>query len=131
MGRRETRVYELLRSGGYALFAYASVDRLRTGRPRMREIAQSVATSHPDVAVHIVIDEGVFDPAEFGGARMYVDVRNEFRARFGVGHAGVLLLRPDAYVAFHLSDPSTDELAHALAQWVVPTRSAAGALHST
>jgi hypothetical protein len=77
-----------------------------------------------------VIDEGVFDPAEFGGARMHVDVRNEFRTRFGVGHAGVLLLRPDAYVAFHLRDPSTDELAHALAPWAVRAASDRRALQT-
>jgi 2-polyprenyl-6-methoxyphenol hydroxylase-like FAD-dependent oxidoreductase len=130
MGRSETRVYELLRSGGYALFAYASVDRLGAGRSRFRDMVRSAVTSHPDIAVHVVIDEGVFDPAEFGGARMHVDVRNEFRARFGVGHAGVLLLRPDAYLAFHLSDPSTDELAHALAPWAVPAGSGARALQS-
>jgi hypothetical protein len=130
MGRGETRVYELLRSGAYALFAYASVDRLDAGRTWLREVVRSVVTRHADVAVHVVVDEGVFDPAEFGGARMHVDVRNEFRTEFGVGHGGVLLLRPDAYVAFHLSDPSTDELAHALAPWAVPSASGAGALQS-
>jgi hypothetical protein len=129
MGRSETRVYELLRSGGYALFAYASVDRLGAGRSRFRDMVRWVVTSHPDIAVHIVIDEGVFDPAEFGGARMHVDVRGEFRAGFGVAHAGVLL-RLDAYIAFHLSEPSADELAHALAPWAVPSVSGVGALQS-
>jgi hypothetical protein len=128
-GGSGTRVYELLRTGGYVLFAYASVDRLRAEMPQFRDLVRSVTSAHSDIAIHIVIDEGVFDPGEFNGARMWVDVRGEFQSRFRVGHAAVVLVRPDAYVAFHLSDPSKRELANALTRWVVPSASDVGVQH--
>jgi hypothetical protein len=74
--------------------------RPRDGRPQRRPhvLRNPALKMLRNVAANVAVNvPGEFDPAEFGGPRVRVDVRDEFRTHFGVGHAAVLLLRPDGY----------------------------------
>ncbi|MEO3797387.1 FAD-dependent monooxygenase [Nonomuraea sp. B10E15] len=120
--RPSTRLYEVLRDPGYGLFVYAEADHLVADRGRITALFAAVAGTY-GVAVrpHLVIDEGVVDPAEMG-APVFVDVASQFARKLGARHGSVLLIRPDGYLAAH--DRSFD--IRAVAAWCRSRLVAAG-----
>lgn len=99
--RPPTRLYEVLRDPGFGLFVYAEADHLAADHRRITALFAAVADTYGlAVRPHLVIDEGVLDPAEVG-APVFVDVAGQFRRKLGARHGSVLLIRPDGYLAAH------------------------------
>ena len=67
----------------------------------------------------MVLDEGVPEP--FPGAEVLIDHRGQFRSGLGIEHGGVLLARPDSYLAVRHAGFEPDAVMAALAQWVQPS----------
>jgi 3-(3-hydroxy-phenyl)propionate hydroxylase len=115
--RPSVRLHELLREGGYALFAFASATHLGADRVSLHALVGAVNEDYGGVVrPYVVLDEGTPE-AVGGGAPVLVDFKGHFRRKLGAGHASVLLVRPDGYLAFHRVGYDAGALSEALAPW--------------
>ncbi|MBV9230462.1 MAG: FAD-dependent monooxygenase [Chloroflexi bacterium] len=117
----ELWLYSHLRTApAYTLLIFVSILQLRQ-EGDASQLAHSLeqvrqqysATIQPS----IVIDEGLPEglPAEIP---TFVDQKHHLRDKLGVRHQSVLLIRPDAYVAFHTQGWDWDKLAPLFQPWV-------------
>ena len=93
------RLYDLLAHGGYTLYGYVSPLRPAAERTEVLDVLRRVANRHGRL-VHpcLIAEEGI---AEDGELPVVVDVKRQIRTKLGAVPGSILLVRPDAYVAFH------------------------------
>ena len=127
--RPSVRLFELLREPGYALFAFASAMRLGDARESLDALVRTVNDTYGGEVVrpYVVLDEETPDAVE-AGAPVLIDFKGQFRGKLGAGHASVLLVRPDGYVAFHRVGHNLQALSAALASWAGHRRHVRGQL---
>ena len=125
MADPDTRLYDLLRTSGYALMACAAT---RPAADRAMDLLGQVRSAYAGL-IHpmLLLSEGL--PAD-GEVPTMVDARHQFRNRMRVQDGDLLLIRPDGYLAFQLPGTETALLPNLLGAWVV-TRALTPALTPT
>jgi 2-polyprenyl-6-methoxyphenol hydroxylase-like FAD-dependent oxidoreductase len=127
-GDPDFKVYGLLAHGGFTLFGYVSPLRPPAEGAAVEALLRRVQESRgPAVRAFLIIEEGL---PESGDLPVVADIKRHVRSRFGARPGSVILVRPDAYVAFHTSaagrDPGHDaRLDEWLDEWLPPTPDAA------
>ena len=117
-GEPSVRLYELLRGPAYKLFVFVSMDHLSRDRDHVSRLVRAVKNAYGDtIQPYVVLDEGVHAAPESKDATVLVDLKCQFRNKFGARHGNVLLLRPDGYVALHRHGLHWGTLAPALDGW--------------
>ncbi|MBV8099993.1 MAG: FAD-dependent monooxygenase [Verrucomicrobia bacterium] len=114
----DLRLYELLREGGYGLFAYVSATRLSAERNRLTSLLQSLSQMYGEtIRPYVVCDEGVPEMKNANGS-VVVDFKGQFRRKLGAESGSVLLTRPDGYLALHHLGFDFQALSGPLGYWI-------------
>jgi 2-polyprenyl-6-methoxyphenol hydroxylase-like FAD-dependent oxidoreductase len=95
----DTPLYDLLRHGGFTLLGYVSPLRPAAERDQVTAFLRDVQMRAGDALRScLVLEEGL---AQNGDLPVVVDVKRHVRTKLGATPGSVILVRPDAYVAFH------------------------------
>jgi 2-polyprenyl-6-methoxyphenol hydroxylase-like FAD-dependent oxidoreductase len=96
-----SRLYELLRESGYAVFVYVEATCLAEDRMRVATLIREVRENYRGIVrLYIVLDEG--DPGATNvDATAFIDFKLQFRNKFGARHGSLVMVRPDGYLGFH------------------------------
>ncbi|MBW4650745.1 MAG: FAD-dependent oxidoreductase [Kastovskya adunca ATA6-11-RM4] len=117
------RLYDLLRFPGYTLLLFINPDEAISVHQQIdRILCQSDEMLQPC----IVLNSGLPERHRFG-VNTLVDYRGEFETKLGAATGRILLVRPDAYVAFDLATLKPDPFIERLSDWKVLTKSLASA----
>ncbi|MBV6624535.1 MAG: FAD-dependent oxidoreductase [Rivularia sp. (in: Bacteria)] len=109
----QVRLYELLRFRGYTLIMF--IDPLQAQSQR-KQIEQIVESSDEMLQLNVILNNGLPQLHDFG-ANTLVDYRGDFETKLGAKTGRILLLRPDAYVAFDIDNLDATAFEKQLKQW--------------
>lgn len=117
----ELWLYEQLRTvSAYTLLVFVSTLQLyqEHGTSQIAHLFQTVREHYGAIIQpSLVIDEGVLEDLPVG-IPVFVDQKHHLRDKLGVQHQSVLLIRPDAYMAFHTQGWDWSKLAPLFQPWV-------------
>jgi len=107
------RLYKLLRFPGYSLLLFISPEQAREHRQTIEQIIH-----HRDAGLqpHILLNNGIPELHGFEASTL-VDYRGDFETRFGPTTGRVILVRPDAHIAYDLATLDADAFEQQLRQW--------------
>ncbi len=109
------RLYKLLRAPSYTLIIYTSPERVsRDGGVLTRLLTLA---ARDGVAAHVVLDAGLPGQHELG-ADVLTDYKGEFKRKLAAQPSEVVLLRPDAYIAFRADSLKADAVETNWRRWL-------------
>lgn len=108
------RLYELLRFLGYILLVFIDPDQAQS----RNEIEQILKQGDSMLKPHIILNSGLPERHDFG-VSVLVDYRGEFATKLNSKTGRIILVRPDAHVAFDLASLEPRLLVEQLKRWKV------------
>ncbi len=115
------RFYDLLRQAPYSLFIkvapqYAERDQQQIVR-LLNEVKHYAGET---IKPYIVFEQGSVSLLLKIDTTAFIDFKQQFRHKLGTQHGSILLVRPDGYLASHVSGLQQERLLSELQRWVVP-----------
>ena len=111
--RERVRLYELLRFLGYTLILFIDPNQAQS---RRKQIEQILKSSDEMLRAHVILNNGLPQLHEFEASTL-VDYRGDFETKLGAKTGRILLIRPDAYVAFDIDTLDATAFEKQLKQW--------------
>ncbi|MGB6297339.1 MAG: FAD-dependent oxidoreductase [Rivularia sp. (in: cyanobacteria)] len=107
------RLYELLRFPGYTLILFINPNQAQSKRKQIEQILES---SDDMLRAHVIFNNGLPQRHDFKASTL-VDYRGDFETKLGAETGRILLVRPDAYVAFDIDALDVKTFKKQLKQW--------------
>ncbi|MGB3652262.1 MAG: FAD-dependent oxidoreductase [Rivularia sp. (in: cyanobacteria)] len=109
----QVRLYELLRFSGYSLLLFINPNQAQSARKQIEQILNS---SDEMLKAHVILNNGLPQLHDFQ-ADTLVDYRGDFETKIGAKTGRIILVRPDAYVAFDIDTIDVKTFEKQLKQW--------------
>lgn len=109
----KVKLYKLLSFSGYTLLIFIDPTQAQSAR---QEIDRILDNANNIIKPHVILNSGLPKLHDFP-ANTLVDYRGDFENKLGSRTGRVLLIRPDAYVAFDLATLDADAFKEQLRQW--------------
>ena len=118
-GQPSVRLYDFLReSETYILFGYLSASAAQAELDRFTGLLQEVKTASGGVIQPCLVLDETNLALDSGPIPVMVDFKKQFRQKLEARHGSLLLVRPDAFLAFHQQGFDRERLGQALKNWV-------------
>ncbi|MEM7578471.1 MAG: FAD-dependent oxidoreductase [Cyanobacteria bacterium P01_A01_bin.80] len=111
--RERVRLYELLRFPGYTLILFINPNQAQSTR---KQIEQIIESSDELLRAHVILNNGLPQLHDFKASTL-VDYRGDFETKLGAKTGRILLVRPDAYVAFEIDSLDVKTFEKQLNKW--------------
>ena len=111
--RERVRLYELLRFPGYTLILFISPNQAQSQR---KQIEQILENGDEMLRTHVILNNGLPQLHDFRASTL-VDYRGDFETKLGAKTGRILLVRPDAYIAFDMDNLDAIAFEKQLKQW--------------
>ena len=109
----KVKLYKLLSFSGYTLLIFIDPNQAQSAR---KQINQILGNANEMLMSHVILNSGLPKLHNFQ-ANTLVDYRGDFENNIGSRTGRVVLIRPDAYVAFDLATLDADAFKKQLRKW--------------
>ncbi|MDJ0569351.1 MAG: FAD-dependent oxidoreductase [Pleurocapsa sp. MO_192.B19] len=109
----KVKLYRLLSFSGYTLLIFIDPNQAQSAR---KEIDQILDNANNIIKPHVILNSGLPELHNFQ-ANTLVDYRGDFENKLGSRTGRVIIIRPDAYVAFDLATLDADAFKKQLRKW--------------
>jgi len=109
----KVRLYKLLSFPGYTLLLFIGPDQAQSAR---EQIEQILCNADDMLKSHVILNSGLPKLHNFKASTL-VDYRGDFENKIGSKTGRIILVRPDAYVAFDLAALDPDAFKKQLRKW--------------
>ncbi len=109
----KVKLYKLLDFPGYTLLIFIDPNQAQSARQQIDEI---LGNDDDILKPHVILNSGLPKLHNFK-ANTLVDYRGDFENNFGLRTGRVILVRPDAYIAFDLATLDADIFKQKLRKW--------------
>jgi len=107
------RLYELLRFPGYTLILFINPNQAQSVRKQIEQITES---GDEMLRAHVILNNGLLQLHNFKASTL-IDYRGDFETKLGEKTGRIILVRPDAYVAFDMDTLDATAFKKQLKQW--------------
>ncbi len=124
-------LYDLLRQAPYSLFIEIAPEHFEQDRQQIANLLDSVKQfAGQQIKSFVVFEQGAEAIARNLDATALIDFKQQFRHKIGVHHGSIVLVRPDGYLAMHVTGLQQEQLLSELQKWIVPVKQAVNNLMS-
>jgi FAD binding domain len=114
-------LYDLIRQATYSLFIDVAPANAARDQQHISSLLNTIKQSAGEtVRPYVVFEQGSEAVARNIEAPAYIDFKQQFRHKLGTQHGSLLLVRPDDYLAVHVSHLQAGQLFSELQRWVAP-----------
>ncbi|MGD1914030.1 MAG: FAD-dependent oxidoreductase [Rivularia sp. (in: cyanobacteria)] len=111
--REQVRLYQLLRFPGYTVLLFINPNQAQSAR---KQIDQILNSGDQMLRLYVILNNGLPQLHNFKASTL-VDYRGDFETKLGAKTGRIILVRPDAYVAFDMDALDANTFEKQLKRW--------------